>query len=529
MGLFQVISEFFESIFKKSSPEVQKKQQLKKLEQEIREFQPSICKNGFLQPNFGEALYTIYKHTKPLDNLFSQTVSPIDLPRQHRFEAQLIMTGYSIESQNVIEGLSFENRKNDVLAEKNNVDRVYIHQKSQFEKILKELNSPTFKKMDADILLLRRFVEFCRYNFVTFLQVFDSSFISSDLGYTPSYNEVPIQKAQNLLEDLYYQTADLSINMTMANEILALAKLRKGYEISEEEKNNIMGNLKKINFVLKKVLPPEKLKTLIRYCKEDLLYEPEKAIYTGSPRQEFAQMLQTRFDADEQRIKSEIQDEQITEELTVLFDNIPLENVFGYDIEHNSMLQSDTSLSFMWVLPFRILKTFVKNYVPSIVKALLNDLVIEGFFNNPTYKTNFSAAVFSVINLDSVLEEFEGTFKAGQRNNIAILESYIKDSKKDKDFYLKLEKMVITINNDVHKILQTEVGNLFTLYKYLGELLADAKKPSSEIISNLKVLMMSSRNRDNTNFLEQRYANWKFFFDIMKNYVIINNNVEIHS
>ena len=290
-----------------------------------------------------------------------------------------------------------------------------------------------------------------------------------------------------------------------------------------------MGNLKKINFVLKKVLPPEKLKTLIRYCKEDLLYEPEKAIYTGSPRQEFAQMLQTRFDADEQRIKSEIQDEQITEELTVLFDNIPLENVFGYDIEHNSMLQSDTSLSFMWVLPFRILKTFVKNYVPSIVKALLNDLVIEGFFNNPTYKTNFSAAVFSVINLDSVLEEFEGTFKAGQRNNIAILESYIKDSKKDKDFYLKLEKMVITINNDVHKILQTEVGNLFTLYKYLGELLADAKKPSSEIISNLKVLMMSSRNRDNTNFLEQRYANWKFFFDIMKNYVIINNNVEIHS
>ena len=89
--------------------------------------------------------------------------------------------------------------------------------------------------------------------------------------------------------------------------------------------------------------------------------------------------------------------------------------------------------------------------------------------------------------------------------------------------------MVITINNDVHKILQTEVGNLFTLYKYVGELLKNTKKPSSEIISNLKVLMMSSRNRDNTNFLEQRYANWKFFFDIMKNYVIINNNVEIHS
>ena len=43
-----------------------------------------------------------------------------------------------------------------------------VNGKRMEKKILKELNSPTFKKMDADILLLRRFVEFCRYNFVTF-------------------------------------------------------------------------------------------------------------------------------------------------------------------------------------------------------------------------------------------------------------------------------------------------------------------------------------------------------------------------
>ena len=59
--------------------------------------------------------------------------------------------------------------------------------------------------------------------------------------------------------------------------------------------------------------------------------------------------------------------------------------------------------------------------------------------------------------------------------------------------------------------------------------MADAKKPSGEIISNLKILMMSSRNREKTMFLEQKINNWKLFFDIMKNYVIINSNVEIHS
>ena len=77
-------------------------------------------------------------------------------------------------------------------------------------------------------------------------------------------------------------------------------------------------------------------------------------------------------------------------------------------------------------------------------------------------------------------------------------------------------------NDDAHKVLQAVCTSLSSLSRQLGELLADAKKPSSEIISNLKVLMMSSRNRDNTNFLEANYANWNIFFEIMKNYVIIN-------
>lgn len=523
MSFFQAISDLLESIFKRSSPEVQKKQLLKKLELEIKEFQPSICKNGFLQPNFGEAIYSLYKNTKSLNNLFAVTVSPNDIPRQHRFEAQLILTGYSMESQEIMQELSFENRKNDVLSENSNIERVYLHQKSQFERVLKELNSDVFKKMDGDILALRRFVEFCNYNFFTFMQLFDSSFIPSDLSYVPSYSEVPIQKAQNLLEDLYYQIAGLSVTRTMANEILALAQLRKNDELNEKEQSDIMGNLKKINFVISRVLTPEKLKMLIRYCKGDSAYEPQVAVYSGSPRQEFAQMIQTKFEADEKRIKSEIQDEQITEELSVLFENIPLENFSAYDANHNTLLQTEASLSFMWVLPIKILKTFLKTYVPSGVKSLLNDLVIEGFFNNANYKSSFSSTVYGVINADAELDELENSFKSGQRNNISILESYIKDSKRDKDFSKKLEKMVLNINNEVHKILQEEVTNLFQLYKVLGELLADAKKPSSEIISNLKVLMMSSRNRDSTGFLEQKFPVWKVFFEVMKNYVIITN------
>jgi len=522
MSLFQTISNLFESIFKKSSPEVQKKQLQKKIEMEIREFKPQICRDGMLLPNFGEAIFALYKNTTPLDNLFSVTLNPNDMHRQHRFEAQLIMTGYSSEDQQVFESLSFENRKEKILEELQNPDREYMRQRKQLEKVLKALNTENFKKMDADILNLRQFVEFCHYGFLPFLQAFDSNFVPNDFMYQPKYVEMPATKALNLLEDLYYQLSGLAITTTTAEAVIAIAKLRKGGELSDTEYNNYMSNIKKINYIKNKILQPEKLKVLIRMCHNDITYEPQIAKYTGSPRQDFANMLQARFDLDEQKIKTEIQNETISDAVNTLFPNLPLDEVGAYNQIYNDLLQTEASMSFKWILPLRILKSFLKHYVPSGVKALLNDIVIEGFFNNPSYKSTVSSVVYSVLNADEEMQAFESSFGPDQKNSIAVLESYVKDSKKDKDFQKRLEKMISNINNDAHNLLQSQVTALLSLNRLLGELLADAKKPSSEIIQNLKVLMMSSRNRDNTNFIESQYGNWPVFFDIMKNYVIIN-------
>jgi len=522
MSLIQTITDFLESIFKRSSPDVQKKQLMKKMDSEIKEFTPLICSNGMLQPNFGEAIFVLYKNALPLDNLFSLTVSSNNLPRQHRFEAQLITTGYSSEEQEIIESLTFENRKADVIAEYQNADRVYIRQKQKLEKILKSLNGEMFRQMDRDILNLRQLVDFCHYNYVPFLQIFDSNFEANSPLYQPNYREVQISKALNLLEDLYYQVNGIKITTATSDAVLALAKLRKNGELSQNDEKALVSNLKKINYVINRVISPDKLKTLIRLARLDPNYEPQVASYTGSPRQEFASMLQQKFDADEQRIKSELQDEKITEEVNALFSGSSLEEVNPYNQQYNLVLQNDTSLSFQWILPMRILKTFLRNYISDPVKALLNDIVIEGYFNNPTYKSSFSQVVYSVINAAEEIEAFEKSFDTAQPNSISVMESYIRDSKKDKDFYKKLEKMVISINDQAHSILQNTVTNLNSLHKEMGELLEDAKKPSSEIISNLKVLTMSSRNRDNTNTLELQFPNWKIFFEIMKNYVIIN-------
>ena len=111
MSIIQTISDFLESIFRHSSPEVQKKIQMKKLDAELKSYYPNIYKDGFLLPNFGEAIFSLYKYTHILDELFLSTVSSLDVQRQHRFEAQLILTGYSVSEQEIISSLSYERRK----------------------------------------------------------------------------------------------------------------------------------------------------------------------------------------------------------------------------------------------------------------------------------------------------------------------------------------------------------------------------------------------------------------------------------
>ena len=168
-----------------------------------------------------------------------------------------------------------------------------------------------------------------------------------------------------------------------------------------------------------------------------------------------------------------------------------------------------------------LLKNFLKHYFIEHVKPLLNDIVIEGFFSNQSYKSEFSSVVFALNDAYERIVAFEGKFKRGSAFDEANITSLIKDSHKDPSFESTLKDLIDIINKQAKEVIQAETTNVFLLYKKINDILVESKKPSSEIIQNLKVLMISSRNRDNSDFMESQYGQWKVFLEIMKNYVII--------
>lgn len=523
MSLLQAISDFFESLFNKNSPEVQKKIQLRKLENELKSTEPVIFKNAKLLPNFAEAMRILYQNTKPLGDLFSDTIFGPDVQRNLRFEAQLVMTGFSEAEQNIVESLEYENRKHQ-LSEVSamTTSQIFDNQHKNLEKIGKLLHSDTFKKIDRDINTLHQLGDFCKFNFVTVLQIFDPNFIAADKRYSPSYHEIGIDRVVNILEDFYFVAKGLSLTTSTMNAISALATLRAGGNSLQTNAEIYKDCMKHIVFIMNHVLAPERIRLLICYSKADINYQPQSSNYEDSARKHFYDMLQSKFKSDEQRIKTELKDNKINSELSKLFGSTELLKVSGYDSEINAKLLQNSQLSLTWIMPVRILKTFLATFISDPIKTLLNDIIVEGFFNNPQYKSDFAASVFAALESSQSIADFEASFERGGVNAISKIEGFIHDSHNDPEFFKKLENMIANINNEAGKLISREINNIRSVSRHIESLLQDSKKPTCEIISNLKVLMMSSRNKDNTDLLEQQFPKWEIFFEIMKNYAIIS-------
>ncbi|MBR7063540.1 MAG: hypothetical protein IKI31_00020 [Treponema sp.] len=521
MKFFQAILDFLGTIFNSSSPEAQKKLQRKKLEAELRAVQPVLYSNGFLQPNFAEAVRILYVNSAPLNEIFSETISGSDIQKRHRFESQLVLTSFSESEQAEVTSLLYEHRKADIANSTESAEKRFEFQHKTLEKIIKQLNDDSLKSIDEEINALHQLADLCRLNFVTILQTFDTNFSTVNISYKPSFQEMAVSRFAKVLEDLYYQISGLKIDSSVANAVVALATLKSGRTISFEKIKSLNENVKKIAYIVSRVLTADYIKKLICIAQDDLSYSPKAASYTDSARQNFVTHLQQQFQADEQRIKTELKNERIANDLSKIFNGALLTNLQGYEKGMDEKLQANTALSFSLITPLQILKTFLINYITEPIRALLNDIVIEGFFNNPSYKSDFSAIVFAVCESLDHVKAFEESFARGKEFDIAVLDGYIRDSKTDASFYTKMEGMVSRVNSIAQKLLQEEVNLLHDLFFHLNDLLVDAKKPSGEIITNLRLLMMSSRNRDYSDMLEQQLPKWETFFEIMKNFTIV--------
>ena len=521
MGFLRALKELLESIFMSSSPEVKKRSEMRKIEGELKVLPSQILKNGVLQPNFAELFRVLYENCKPIDEILSNTIASGDIQRNGRFEYELIVTGFDAENQEKIEALEYEARKQEIMDSSDSMNKIIENQKRSMESVLKQLTAPSFMKIDDTLCSLKQLSDICHFNYINVIRLFDQDFdglTSNSFGVI-----VPVLPSAVVtpLQDLYYLTANLRIDVAEVRAVWALRQILAGRKLTEDEKNKLASNLKKINTVFTQYLTSDVFKNLIMFGRQETNISFQFASYRSNSLKNFIEFMQKRFASDSERIKGEVKDYTVSFEIKELFGSRELEEINTYNTATNEFLRKNTPYSFVWITPVQVIKTFMAVFMTPSVRAVLNNIVIEGFFNNQNYKAGFSSTIYAVNEIDNLIEGFEKSFERKGKNDAAELRGLVQDSRTNADFLKKVGSMVDNINNQAHKLIQETSKVLYSLYIEIGELILDSKKSKSDMVSNIKVLLTSARNHDGAGMIEQQYENWKLFLKIMKNYAII--------
>lgn len=521
MGFFKIFSDFFESLFSHpSSSDSKNRSELKKIENDLKSLSLPIYKNGFLLDGIAEGFYLLYKNTPPIEEILASTICQEDSHRAISYCNRLIMTGFAADSRKILEELSYEKRKTAIKEAKED-SHIYEEQEKKLEQILKIVRQPEFTQINVVIAKLMQLYDICRFNYFSALKMFIPDFSSEMNIENVVIKSVPINNMETMFMDMYYVFNNFQITNTMAKAIIALDSLRVGYAAVDQDA--IFNHLKKISYALRHIFSTSTLSKLICLSKKEINVSLQSAEYTTNAIPTYVEHLKKQFEVDTQQIKTEIQNEQVSSDINRIFSNEEMEILNGYNTEMNNYLQENGINTFLWVTPMQVLKSFLNTYLNEKIKILLNDIVVEGYFNNPAYKTEFSNTVFSALEASERLEEFESAFSRGEPYDIAVIRSYVKDSHKDQDFFKKVTQLITEINLHAKKIIQNETTLLFNLSKIINEMMEDSKISSPMNISNIKMLLFSTRNKESTDLLEHKYPNWQIFLDIMRNYAIIGD------
>ena len=522
MSFLSQLANLLGSLFPGLTPESQQKQDLRRIENELRQNQPQIYKNKALLPNFGEAFRVLQENTRPFVNLLTGTICNEEIRLKDRYIGMLIETGFSDRGKKIREELLFENRKNDFFAV-DNPQKIFDSQKHDLESLLKEIVSVNFIAIEKTIAALERFCDICCFSYTPLIRLFSPEYSPEAIDPDYNYISVPLDKVGSMLEDFYFLINDFSINAAMGRAINALLVQYSAADVTEKEQEAMLSHLRKVSYILTKILTPDTIKKLICLDRGDPNFIPKTDSRRKRYLQSYVEGLKRQFENDTQRITIDMQDEHIHKEIENLFGENPLCVLEGYNQENNNLFTQSGTGSFTWITPMQILKTFEEVYLNDKVKNLLNDVVVEGFFNNSQYKTDFSAIVFNCLESYDRVLEFENAFGKGNEFDSLLLIGYIRDGQTNPEFLNTLSNLIVKINTRAQKLIQNEVSAIFVLAKKLQELIPDSRRSTPEYISNLKILFVSPRNRDNFEFLETSLPQWNLFLDIMKNYAIIGD------
>jgi hypothetical protein len=194
--------------------------------------------------------------------------------------------------------------------------------------------------------------------------------------------------------------------------------------------------------------------------------------------------------------------------------------VEAYDEDSDAYLRRETPHGFTHIRPLGILKTFVSGIFEQQIKETLKSILVEGYFDNKGFQNNLANILYQCDRTIGRITAFEQGLRSSGRVSMGAVRRYVEEMRHGKDIMPFLEKMVEEINLKAREICEDETGLFEMLGTTMGELLADYRRPSPDLVTNIRTLG-GIRNKEYMAAMAEGRKKIETFVRIMRNFAFV--------
>jgi hypothetical protein len=513
MSIFKAIVSFFKILLGLDALH----QELKHLYAPIAYFKPAYYRLSSEQvlPGFAQDLLLFCQALKPLMDLADRTLAHPDMRISRRYfdfllEGGLPPADLERKASFVYDGMKTR-VENAILAEDEHdaINRDFQHFLGGIEDLGKS-------GLNVELIEAQRFVEICRHDWERVIGLFDPSASLEDPKYRPDFQPCDGESLLPELLDIHYLCSGFIFSDMLMRKIM---KVYDRYAPAAAAGNT--ARIEKAFSTLNKIrqfrLSDETLMILIRLIKRNPAFKPDLKREQVNFIDQYKRQLVSQFERDRERLLRERHETLVAKDIKDLFQGIEISPVEAYNDDNDAFLRRETPHGFTHIKPLGILKTFVIGVFDARIKDNVKKILVEGYFDNKAFQNNLANILYQCDRTVGRITAFEDGLRSTGRFSMSGVRRYVEEMRHGKDIMPFLVKLVDEINAKARSICEDETGLFEMLGTTIGDILADYRKSSPDLVTNIRT-MGGSRNKEYLATLAEHRRLIDVFVRVMRNF-----------
>lgn len=481
-------------------------------------------KQNIVLPAFAVSLLRFYNLLKPFAELARATIANSDPKISQRYFDYLIdcrLPDFEQERKHYFSYEGMSERINASLKPDDEMEALV----REFQSFLRSIEALGSELINDELYEVDRFAEMCRHDYERLLGLFDPSASVDNPRYKPDFAPVAGEQALPEILDFFYLIEGFVFSPQLKSNVLRLIERRQSLAVDHDKKTKIDKLFTQLDTLVSERLSIDTLLCMIRAIRGDPFYMPptprEHKDYVDS----YKRRLISQFEKDRERITRERHENAIAADIRTLFGDTEILEIEGYDDAHDALLRRESPNGFIWIKPLRLLKTFITTIFDPALKESVKRILVEGYFDEKAFQNNLANILYQCERAGSRIVEFEEQLLGSGRISLASMRRYLEEMKRGKDIATFLSNFVDTVNDRARSIVEDESSLFAMLGEALGDLLADFRRSSPDLISNIHTLG-GGRNKELMGQIQAGRDRIATLVKIMRNFVFVKAPIQ---